>query len=98
MKPWITAALFVLFLPAFNPVVAHASVPYTVPATKAPANHDLVPIKPSGHYKRTTCLVSGETLGPDRLAYRYKGKEVQFCCNECVVKFMKNPSQYLSKP
>lgn len=67
----------------------------TTPAAKG----EMKPIKPSGTYPLTTCVVSGDSLtemgGP--VAFEYDGTEVQFCCDGCVKKFKKDPEAFLAK-
>jgi YHS domain-containing protein len=59
-------------------------------------------------YPLTTCVVSGEKLGGDMgkpYVYTYKdakvkndsGREVRFCCKDCVKDFEKDPAKYLKK-
>ncbi|HXC98893.1 MAG TPA: hypothetical protein VN048_06095 [Verrucomicrobiae bacterium] len=59
-------------------------------------------------YPLTTCVVSGEKLGGDMGApviFIYKdpkikndpGREVRFCCPDCVKDFKKDPAKYLKK-
>ena len=65
----------------------------------AAAQHEMKKIAPSASYPLTTCVVSGEDLGAmgDRIAYSYDGREVQFCCPDCIEKFEKDPATYLAK-
>jgi len=55
-----------------------------------------VPAQASASYPLKVCVVSGEVLAADRLVYSYKGKEVQFCCSDCVNQFKKNPAKYMA--
>ena len=50
-------------------------------------------------YPLTTCLVSGEKLGEMGKPYIYKheGREVRFCCKNCLKDFKKDPAKYLKK-
>ncbi len=59
-------------------------------------------------YPLTTCVVSGEKLGGDMgkpVIFIYKdpkikndpGREVRFCCPDCVKDFKKDPAKYLKK-
>ena len=45
------------------------------------------------------CPVSGEELGSmgDPFVYVHEGREIKFCCEQCVPKFEKDPAKYLSK-
>lgn len=66
-----------------------------VQATKpeAPASGD-------GHpYTLGTCPVSGEELGHegDPVVREFDGREVRFCCDDCVEKFEADPAGYLAK-
>ncbi|MCB1061167.1 MAG: hypothetical protein KDB65_13165 [Calditrichaeota bacterium] len=49
-------------------------------------------------YPLKTCVVSGETLGEmgDPYPYMYKNQLVEFCCQNCVSTFEKDPDKYLS--
>lgn len=50
-------------------------------------------------YPLTTCVVSGEKLGEMGKPYvhKYEGREVQFCCKNCLKDFNKDPKKYLKK-
>ena len=50
-------------------------------------------------YPLKTCVVSDEKLGDmgKPFIYKYKGREVQFCCSNCQKDFDKNPDKYLKK-
>ena len=50
-------------------------------------------------YPLTTCVVSGDTLGEmgDPVIYNHEGREVRFCCKDCVKDFKKDPAKYLKK-
>jgi YHS domain-containing protein len=43
------------------------------------------------------CVVSGERLGEmgPPVIVQHNGREVHFCCKECVKDFNKNPDKYL---
>ena len=75
------------------------ATPSPAPAAAATSKHELKKITPSADYPLTTCVVSGEDLGAmgEREAYSYDGKEVQFCCPDCIAKFEKDPATYLAK-
>ncbi len=47
----------------------------------------------------TTCVVSGEKLGEmgPPYVFKHEGTEVRLCCEDCKVKFDKNPAKYLAK-
>jgi hypothetical protein len=90
-------------MPAAKPAEAPAAKPAEAPAA-APA----VPAAPgaamklekttaSANYPLKTCVVSGEELGDDRVAYKWGDTEVQFCCPDCVKDFEKEPEKYLAK-
>ena len=50
-------------------------------------------------YPLGVCIVSDEKLGdmgePEVL--HYKGREIKFCCPDCVKSFKKDPQKYLAK-
>ncbi len=50
-------------------------------------------------YPLETCVVSGEKLGEmgKPYAYEYKGREIKFCCKDCVKDFNKEPDKYIKK-
>lgn len=54
---------------------------------------------PTADYPLKTCVVTGEELGAmgDRVAYTYQGTEVQFCCQDCVKDFEKDPAKYIAE-
>lgn len=54
------------------------------------------PIQP---YPLGACIVSGEELGTmgDPVVYSHDGREIRFCCEQCVGKFEKDPTEYLQK-
>jgi YHS domain-containing protein len=50
-------------------------------------------------YPLKTCVVSGEKLGEmgKPVVYEYKGREIKFCCKDCIKDFKKNPDKYIKK-
>lgn len=50
-------------------------------------------------YPLSTCPVSGEKLGGmgDPVIYNYNGREIRFCCHNCVKKFEANPDKYIKQ-
>ena len=50
-------------------------------------------------YPLTTCVVSGEKLGEmgDAVIFNYEGREVRFCCKDCIKDFNKDPEAYLKQ-
>jgi YHS domain-containing protein len=50
-------------------------------------------------YVLKTCIVSGEKLGEmgDPVAYVHEGREIKFCCKDCVKTFKKDPAKYVKK-
>ena len=50
-------------------------------------------------YPLSVCIVSDEKLGdmgePEVL--HYKGREIKFCCSDCVKSFNKDPQKYIAK-
>ena len=98
-----TASFLALTLFACGPASEAPKAPAatSVPPASTPAApaKGLVKSTPSADYPLKTCVVSGEELGAmgDRVAYRYDGREVQFCCPDCIAKFEKEPEKYLEK-
>jgi len=45
------------------------------------------------------CIVSGEKLGGmgDPVKFDYEGREIEFCCGNCIATFKKDPEKYLNK-
>jgi YHS domain-containing protein len=50
-------------------------------------------------YTLTTCIVSGDKLGEmgAPFEYKYKDREIKFCCKNCVKDFNKDPEKYIKK-
>jgi YHS domain-containing protein len=57
----------------------------TTPAT-APAAVDV---------KNTKCIVAQDDVGDSKETVTYEGKIYHFCCEDCVVKFKKEPEKYV---
>ncbi|OGL44034.1 MAG: hypothetical protein A2161_16015 [Candidatus Schekmanbacteria bacterium RBG_13_48_7] len=53
----------------------------------------------TGVYPLDYCIVSGEKLGVmgDLIVYNYEGREIRFCCKDCVKSFEAKPETYLKK-
>ena len=49
-------------------------------------------------YPLTTCVVSGEPLDAmnGAIVIQHEGREVRFCCRECVTQFNEDPAKYLA--
>ena len=79
LKPLILGALLVAFCAA--PLTGFA----------ADAKKKLKP------YTLKICVVSGDKLGEmgDPYVYRYKDREIKFCCQGCVKDFEKDPAKYI---
>jgi len=88
-------------MPAAKPAEAPAAKPAEAAAPAAPAAPGAVmkleKTTASASYPLKTCVVSGEELGDDRVAYKWGDTEVQFCCPDCVKDFEKEPEKYLAK-
>jgi YHS domain-containing protein len=50
-------------------------------------------------YTLENCIVSGDKLGEmgKPFEYEYKGREIKFCCKNCVKDFNKEPAKYVKK-
>ena len=44
-----------------------------------------------------TCIVSGEKLENKNIKAEFFGREVYFCCNDCLAAAQKNPAAYVKK-
>ncbi len=55
-----------------------------------------VKLKP---YTLKNCIVSGDKLGEmgDPFVYKYKDREIKFCCKGCLKDFNKEPAKYIKK-
>jgi YHS domain-containing protein len=51
------------------------------------------------NYPLKVCVVSGEKLGSmgAPCIHNHEGREVQFCCKNCLKDFNKEPEKYLAK-
>ena len=80
LRPWFLAAAGISL--ALAALTASA-------ADSTPAKEKAYPLK--------TCVVSGDKLGEmgDPYVYHYKGREIRFCCKNCVKDFEKDPAKYL---
>jgi YHS domain-containing protein len=50
-------------------------------------------------YPLETCVVSGEKLGEmgKPFVYQYEGREIKFCCKNCLKDFKKDTAKYIKK-
>jgi len=50
-------------------------------------------------YTLKTCIISGDKLGEMGKPYvfEYKGREIKFCCKNCLKDFNQNPAKYVKK-
>ncbi|HSU55016.1 MAG TPA: YHS domain-containing protein [Candidatus Dormibacteraeota bacterium] len=50
-------------------------------------------------YPLETCVVSGEKLGEmgKPFVHEYQGREIKFCCKNCLKDFNKEPAKYVKK-
>lgn len=50
-------------------------------------------------YTLKNCVVSGDKLGEmgEPYVYKYEGREIKFCCKNCVKDFKKDPAKYVKK-
>ena len=48
-------------------------------------------------YPLDTCVVSGEKLGEHGkpFVYEYEGREIKFCCKDCLKDFKKDTAKYI---
>ena len=57
------------------------------------------PVEKLKPYTLKTCIVSGDKLGEmgDPYVYKYKDREIKFCCKGCIKDFDKEPAKYIKK-
>lgn len=101
MKP-VFAIAIVLFAPGccmLPMLLMHGQGEHDHAAVAAADETQAIPTMPSTTYPTDLCIVSGRKLGAmdERVAYRYAGTEVQFCCAQCLVEFKRDPATYLAK-
>jgi len=50
-------------------------------------------------YVLKTCIISGDKLDEmgKPVVYAYEGREIQFCCKDCIKTFKKDPAKYVKK-
>ncbi len=50
-------------------------------------------------YPLETCVVSGEKLGEmgKPFVYQHEGREIKFCCKNCLKDFKKDTAKYIKK-
>ena len=50
-------------------------------------------------YTLKTCIVSGEKLGEmgKPVEYVHEGREIKFCCKDCIKDFKKDPAKFVKK-
>ena len=65
-------------------------------STAVAGDTNTVKLKP---YTLKTCIVSGDKLGEmgDPFVYKYKDREIKFCCKGCLKDFNKDPQKYIKK-
>jgi len=90
MKPYaIISALALLFVSCTKDETV--TTESTAPPVQATMDAKPYPLK--------TCLVSGEELGSmgNPISIVLEGQTIQFCCDNCVPKFRKDPEKYIAK-
>ena len=50
---------------------------------------------PPAAYPLKTCVVSEEDLDDEAIVLVYEGRQIKFCCKECVQKFNANPGKFI---
>ncbi|MBK6911535.1 MAG: hypothetical protein IPH10_11525 [bacterium] len=51
---------------------------------------------PDYPYPLTTCLSCGDALGAASVSLQHAGRDLKFCCIECVAPYTKSPETYIS--
>ena len=87
LKPFLATALFVSLCAAALTAVAGDTNTVDTKTQK---------LKP---YTLKTCIISGDKLGEmgDPFVYKYKDREIKFCCKGCLKDFNKDPQKYIKK-
>jgi YHS domain-containing protein len=69
---------------------------FLVPLSSLAADKKAEKLKP---YTLKTCIISGDKLGEmgDPFVYKYKDREIKFCCKGCLKDFNKDPQKYIKK-
>jgi len=69
---------------------------FLVPLSGLAADKKADKLKP---YTLKTCIISGDKLGEmgDPFVYKYKDREIKFCCKGCLKDFNKEPDKYIKK-
>jgi hypothetical protein len=69
---------------------------FLVPLSGQAADKKAEKLKP---YTLKTCIISGDKLGEmgDPFVYKYKDREIKFCCKGCLKDFNKEPDKYIKK-
>jgi YHS domain-containing protein len=82
LKPLMAVILAISFCAAVNSASA--------------GDTNSVKLKP---YTLKNCIVSGDKLGEmgDPIVYKYKDREIKFCCKGCIKDFNKEPAKYIKK-
>ena len=65
----------------------------------AAESKDWPPAKKDKPYPLSVCIVSDEKLGEmgEPEVIHYQGREIKFCCADCIKSFNKDPQKYLAK-
>jgi YHS domain-containing protein len=51
-------------------------------------------------YPLKVCLVTGKALadgGAKAYTFKHEGREIKFCCKDCLKTFKQNPAKYIEK-
>ena len=69
------------------------------PAKPATPAGGATPAATADTYPLSVCVVSGEKLGGmgDVVSIQHEGREVRFCCKDCIAEFKKDPKPFLAK-
>ncbi len=84
-RPIGILSLTILITIVAIPLVQHSTAQASAPTTQ-PAAVDL---------GNTVCPVSDEPVGDSKLTVTYQGVIYHFCCEDCPVKFQKDPQTYI---
>lgn len=66
-------------------------------ADKSAPTHEAAAAPLDMAYPLDYCIVSGEPLPDEAVMYSYKGREIRFCCTDCISKFEAHADDYIGK-
>ncbi len=82
-----------------KPILLLSSLAFLLGSCSKQETTEVLPAEAKSVAAVGICPVSGEKLGSmgDPYVYVHEGREIKFCCDNCLPKFKKDPEKYLSK-